>query len=79
MNREHITLQQHATKKQLVNAQQCIAALFPNEDTAPCIRTFWNWKSKRWIPYVKMGKIVAFDPVEVRKAIDKKFTINAID
>jgi hypothetical protein len=67
------------TSKQLVNAQQCIAIVFPNEDSAPCIRTFWGWKAKRWIPCVKMGKIVVFDPVEVRKAIDKKFTINAID
>ena len=39
------------------------------------VRTIENWMVQRLIPYQKINKVVTFDPVEVRKAINTKYTI----
>lgn len=79
MQNNVITTSIHQPSKKLVDAKTCISIIFPIQESAPSIRTWWKWKSNRWIPYVKLGKCVFFDPTEVRKAIDKRFTIKAIE
>jgi excisionase family DNA binding protein len=40
------------------------------------IRTIETWMARRIIPYHKIGKVVTFNPEQVKQAIDLKFTIN---
>lgn len=63
----------------LVGISTALAIVFKDEATRPSLRTFNDWKSKKYFPSVKIGKRVFLDPVQVRKALDKRFTIQAID
>jgi hypothetical protein len=63
----------------LVGIKPCLNAVFSDEDTRPSDRTFNEWRAKGYYPYVKIGKRVFLDPVAVRKALDKRFTIQAIE
>jgi hypothetical protein len=64
----------------LVGIKTCHGIVFPNHETeGPGLRTFLEWKARKYFPSVKIGKRVFLDPVQVRKALDKKFTIQAID
>jgi hypothetical protein len=59
----------------LCRAETCLKIVFPEEDR-PSLRCFREWQHKRLIPFRKIGKLVMFDPVEVRRAIDRQFTVN---
>lgn len=62
----------------LVGIEPCREIVFPDPETRPGKRTFLEWKARRYFPSVKIGKRVFLDPVQVRKALDKRFTIHAI-
>jgi hypothetical protein len=62
----------------LIGIKPCLKIVFPDEATRPGDRTFNEWRAKGFYPYVKIGKRVFLDPVQVRKALDKRFTIDAI-
>jgi hypothetical protein len=66
----------HATKSELLRRDACIAEIFP-EGSRPSIRTFESWKAKRMFPFVRLGRLCFFDPVAVRAALTKRFTIEA--
>lgn len=71
----------HADSKQeptLVGIQTALEAVFTDEATRPSLRCFNEWKARKYFPSVKIGKRVFLDPVQVRKALDKRFTIHAI-
>jgi hypothetical protein len=61
----------------LVNAETCLRMVFPDEDSRPTLRYFRELQAKRLIPWRKIGRLVFFDPVEVRRAIDRQFTVHA--
>ena len=63
----------------LVGIKTCLETVFPDASTRPGIRTFNEWKNRGYFPSVKIGKRVFLDPVVVRKALDRRFTIEAID
>jgi hypothetical protein len=63
----------------LVGIKTCLTTVFPDEATRPGIRTFNEWKNRGYFPSVKIGKRVFLDPVIVRRALDKRFTIQAIE
>ncbi|MGJ8723664.1 MAG: hypothetical protein ACSHYB_03825 [Roseibacillus sp.] len=63
----------------LVGIRTGLELVFPDEATRPGIRTFNEWRARGFYPYVKIGKRVFLDPIQVRKALDKRFTIQAID
>jgi hypothetical protein len=65
------------TEPQLVGMTTGWAMVFPDPETRPSIRAFHGWKQKRYFPSVKIGRRVFIDPVQVRKALDARFTINA--
>jgi hypothetical protein len=63
----------------LVGIKTCLETVFPDEATRPGLRTFNEWRSRGYYPYLKVGKRVFLDPLQVRKALSKRFTIEAID
>lgn len=63
----------------LVGVDTCLQIVFPDSATRPGKRTFLEWKARKYFPSVKIGKRVFLDPVAVRKALEKRFTIEAID
>jgi hypothetical protein len=63
----------------LVGIEPCLEIVFPDAATRPGKRTFLEWKARKYFPSVKIGKRVFLDPVAVRKALEKRFTIEAID
>ena len=72
----------NTTKKEptLVGIKQCLEIVFPHEDGGrPGLRTFNEWRAKGFYPYLRVGKRIYLDPVQVRRALDKRFTIEAID
>jgi hypothetical protein len=64
------------TPTNLIKRDACIALLFGEADR-PSRRTWEAWKARRMIPFVKLGGLCYYDPVAVREALAKKFTVNA--
>ena len=62
---------------QLVGLKTGLELVFPDPDTRPSIRAFNDWKAKGYFPSLKIGKRVFVDPVQVRLALESRFTINA--
>ncbi len=56
----------HTPSKLLVSAEQ----LRQYFDPAPSLRTIREWQKVRRIPYIKIGKLVYFDPEVVRKHLE---------
>lgn len=62
----------------LVGIKTCLEIVFPDKATRPGLRTFNEWKNRGYFPQLKIGKSVYLDPVAVRRALTKRFTIDAI-
>ena len=85
-NTEQINKQQVPTQRVgventngLVGLRACRDEIFKDPKSRPCFRTFCDWKARRYFPIVKVGKRVFASPDAVRKALEKRFTIQAID
>jgi hypothetical protein len=62
----------------LVGITTCLRIVFPDAETRPSLRSFNEWKQRGYFPSVKIGKRVFLDPSQVRKALERRFTIEAI-
>lgn len=62
----------------LVDAIGLAEALCPDPRSRPCLRTIRRWQKMRLIPFLKIGGKVMFDPVQVRRALDARFTIKPL-
>lgn len=62
---------------QLVDAPTLLVMLFPCESSRPSLRFMRELQAKRLIPYKKIGRLIMFDPSEVRRAIDSRFGVKA--
>ena len=62
---------------QLVGMQTGLEMVFPDEESRPSFRAFTEWKRRGYFPSLKIGKRVFVDPVQVRLALESRFTINA--
>jgi hypothetical protein len=60
----------------LVGALDCIEICFPCE-SRPSLRSFREWQSRGYLPFHKIGKRTFFDPEDVRRALDRRFRIEA--
>ena len=56
----------------LMNARHCIDEVFREEDR-PCEATWVDWRDKGYIPCVKIGRRVWYDPAECHAALKKRF------
>lgn len=55
--------------RRLIGAKQCSAEIFGNSTDAPSVR-WWQYQMKRGIiPFYRIGRLVWFDPDEVRDAL----------
>jgi hypothetical protein len=61
----------------LLSAEELLSVIWPNEKSRPCLRTLREFQAKRMVPYVKLGRLVYFDPAKVRRALEKRFTVEA--
>ncbi|GDX12061.1 hypothetical protein LBMAG57_38330 [Verrucomicrobiota bacterium] len=59
----------------LVNAERCLCIVFPDPESRPSLRYFRELQAKRLIPWRKIGRLTFFDAAEVRRALDKQFTV----
>ena len=64
-------------KRRLVGAKQCSAEIFGDGPDAPCAR-WWQYQMKRGIiPFYRIGRLVWFDPEEVRDALQQQCRVAA--
>jgi hypothetical protein len=74
------TLHANASANQppgLVDALGLAEALCPDPRSRPGLRTIRRWQKMRLVPFLKIGGRVLFDPLQVRRALDARFTVNA--
>jgi hypothetical protein len=65
------------TTPRLIGVNPTLEAVFPDESSRPGIRTFNEWMKRGYFPKYKIGRRVFLDPEEVRRALDRRFRINA--
>jgi hypothetical protein len=58
----------------LVSGERLLELIF-DEDSRPSIRWLHNQKKRRTIPYLKIGRLVRYDPDRVREAMNLRFTV----
>jgi hypothetical protein len=61
----------------LLGAHGCMAEIWPNPQERPSFRKFKELQLKGFIPFHRIGRLVFFDPAEVRRALDRKFKVEA--
>ena len=62
----------------LVGVETCLEIVFPEKETRPSIRTWNEWKNKKYFPSVKIGRRVFLEPITVRRALLANFTIDGL-
>jgi len=55
----------------LTDINGLLLAVWPEKSGRPSARTIRNWQVRRVIPFVKVGRLVMFDPDRVRDALAK--------
>ena len=58
----------------LLDAEGLLAELFP-QDARPTVRWLREQQRRRAIPFIKLGRLVFFDPLAVREAIATRHTV----
>ncbi len=54
-----------------LDAPRLLENLFPNEACRPSLRWLREMQKKRKLPFIKLGRLVFFDPCRVREVIGK--------
>ncbi len=60
----------------LVDAQTLLQELFP-ESARPSVRWLREQQKRRALPYIRLGRLIFFDPDAVRQAISERHTISS--
>jgi hypothetical protein len=63
-----------ASNNLLVSGERLLELIF-DEDSRPLVRRLHNQKKRRSIPYLKIGRLVRYDPDRVREAMNLRFTV----
>jgi hypothetical protein len=61
-----------------VGLEECRKSVFGTGSEAPSKRTFLEWKARGYYPFIKVGKRVFANPEDVRRALERRFKVNAI-
>lgn len=59
-----------------MSANKLLETIF-EPDCRPSLRSLRKWQSQGILPHVRLGKLVFFDPVAVRLALERKRTLRA--
>lgn len=59
--------------------EECRKIIFGTGPEAISKRTFAEWKARGYYPFIKVGKRVFADPNEVRRALDRRIRVNAVE
>ena len=60
----------------LYGMKTALRMIFPDEGTAPSIRTFNEWKSRGYFSTIKIGRRVFVNVDQARRSLEKRFTVN---
>jgi hypothetical protein len=63
-----------ASDNLLVSGERLLELIF-DEESRPSLRWLHNQKKRRAIPYLKVGRLVRYDPDRVREAMSLRFTV----
>src|SRR5207249_11466853 len=66
---DKLTTRAEKDRAKLVNADQLLETLFDAE-CRPTKRTLWNWCRLGYVPVIRIGVSVFFDPSAVRQVLD---------
>ncbi|MBL9145353.1 MAG: hypothetical protein JNM99_16870 [Verrucomicrobiaceae bacterium] len=69
------TPQREPTRSGLTDAHGLLAALWPEKESRPSLRWLREQQVRRTVPFIKVGRRVFFDPLQVRRAMEKNFGI----
>lgn len=61
----------------LLGAAELLLELFPANESRPSVRWLRRMQARALVPYKKIGRRVFFDPEEVRRALDRQFSVRA--
>ncbi len=61
----------------LLGVEACRAIVFPDAESGPGKRTFAEWMARGYFPKYAIGRRVFLDPAEVRRALERRFKIQA--
>jgi hypothetical protein len=64
------------TQPKLVDARGLLEALF-DESSRPSLRWLRNAQAQRKIPFMRLGRLIRFDPSAVRAAIEEDCTVHS--
>jgi hypothetical protein len=66
-----------STSPTLVGLDAARIAIFGNGPDAPSKRSWAEWRARGYFPVVKVGKRVFVDAEDARRALERRFKINA--
>lgn len=66
------------TPEGLLTADELLKVIWPNPVSRPSLRWLRDQQARRTLPYIKCGRLVFFDPANVRLALAKKFTVSSV-
>lgn len=61
----------------LLGAPQLLETLWPDPRSRPSLRFLRKLTAQRVVPFVKLGRLVFFDPLAVRAALDRQFKVES--
>ena len=65
-------------QSKLVGSAKCLEMLFPDPESRPSTRWLDTQRKRGRVPFLRAGRLIFFDPVKVREALDRNCTVNAI-
>jgi len=59
----------------LTDAPGLLSSLWPDKTSRPSLRWLREQQTRKTLPYIKIGRRVFFDPLQVRRAMEKNFGV----
>lgn len=62
----------------LVGNAELLKIIWPNATDRPCTKTLERMRKRRMIPFVRLGRLIYYNPEKVMQTIQKRFEISAV-
>jgi hypothetical protein len=63
--------------RRLLDVYGLLAEIWPDEKSRPSMRALIMWRESGLIPYLRIGRLIYYDPNEVLLSLRKKCTVKA--